>query len=282
MTIRCDNSRLIAGTQVLSIYAGHGILFENLPINGDQGGSPLLDDGGVNGDEIRWGPATVTGGSITVTLFEDGSFESAGGAGGFNYHWWRNGVQQADESVIIELAGQDYELTPETGVFSYTGAEVSILTNRLVTPQTGVYAYQGGAVVIDYEGGAVVYEIVPEPGVYGYAGLAVLLAADRLLTPESGANSYDGSPVILARGYSLTPVAGVHTYQGSDVGLFAGRSLTPQNGIYTYTGSPVAIDYSGVVLLLIDGYQIGYATTPVQLAYKRSDVLLSYRPDSGA
>jgi hypothetical protein len=87
-----------------SSYAGHGILFQNLPTEGDQGGSPLLDDGGVNGDEIRWGPATVTSGSITVTLFEDGSFESSGGAGGFSYTWWRNGVAQDDQAVIISSA----------------------------------------------------------------------------------------------------------------------------------------------------------------------------------
>jgi hypothetical protein len=87
-----------------SSYAGHGILFQNLPTEGDQGGSPLLDDGGVNGDEIRWGPATVTSGDIAVALFEDGSFESSGGAGGFSYTWWRNGVAQDDQAVIISSA----------------------------------------------------------------------------------------------------------------------------------------------------------------------------------
>jgi hypothetical protein len=87
-----------------SSYAGHGILFQNLPTEGDQGGSPLLDDGGANGDEIRWGPATVTSGAIAVTLFEDGSFESTGGAGGFSYTWWRNGVAQDDQAVIISSA----------------------------------------------------------------------------------------------------------------------------------------------------------------------------------
>lgn len=95
----------LVGGWTSSNYPGHGVPFEELPTDGDSGGSPLLDDGGVAGDEIRWGPATVTSGAITVTLFEDGSFESMGGAGGFSYPWWRNGVQQSDQDVVINSAG---------------------------------------------------------------------------------------------------------------------------------------------------------------------------------
>jgi len=100
-----SGGELVTGGWTSSNYAGHGIPFENLPTTGENGGSPLLDDGGISGDEIRWGPATVTSGSITVTLYEDGSFESTGGAGSFTYPWWRNGTLQTDESVVINSAG---------------------------------------------------------------------------------------------------------------------------------------------------------------------------------
>jgi hypothetical protein len=233
-----SGGELVTGGWVSSNHYGHGVLFENLPTEGDSGASPLLDDGGVNGDEIRWGPATVTSGLITVKLYEDGSFESAGGAGGFSYPWWRNGVLQADESVIIELPITEYVITPESGSFSYTGSSVSLLVNRLITPQAGAYSYTGGAADIEYNAATVTYIITPEPAVY--------------------------------------------TCTGPDVGLLIDRVLTTASGAYAYTGSAVTIDYSGVVLLLIDGYQIGYAVKPAQLAYKSPSVLLSYKSVSGA
>lgn len=116
---------LVTGGWTTSNYAGHGILFENLPDTGEQGGSPLLNDGGVNGDEVRWGPAAVTSGAITVTLFEDGSFESTGGAGSFTYPWWRNGVLQADEQVNINSSGGVISLTmPQFSVSAFASQTI--------------------------------------------------------------------------------------------------------------------------------------------------------------
>jgi hypothetical protein len=181
-------------------------------------------------------------------------------------------------------------ITPESGSFSYTGSSVALLANRLISPQAGSYSYTGRSVVIEYTGGAVSYVITPEPAVYSYAGLAVSLLADRVINPQSGSYSYNGQALALNRGYTLTPAAGNYSYQGQSVGLLVDRVLTPETGAYAYTGSALAMDYSGVVLLLIDGYQIGYASSPVaiayapatvQLAYKQTGVLLSYKPVSG-
>jgi hypothetical protein len=72
MTVLLDNARLIPGRMTLSIYRGFGILFENLPATGESGGSPLLNDGGVPGDEVRWELVSHEG--LTIDEFnEDGS-----------------------------------------------------------------------------------------------------------------------------------------------------------------------------------------------------------------
>jgi hypothetical protein len=182
-------------------------------------------------------------------------------------------------------------ISPQAGQYSYAGAELSLLANRLITPQSGVYAYQGSSIAIDYDAASVTYELTPEPGAFAYTGGPVVVAANRVIAPQAGAYTYTGASIVLVKGYSLTPVAGAYSYQGGNVSLLADRLITPQTGAYTYTGSPVTIDYSGVALLLIDGYrldyapvpvQLSYARPPVQLAYKHSDVLLSYKPVSGA
>lgn len=92
-----------------SSYPGLGILFENIPSDGENGASPLLNDGGTSGDEIRWGPAVVTAGSLTILQNEDTSFTSTGGVGEFYYPWWKNGVLQPDATVSIISGSYQHE-----------------------------------------------------------------------------------------------------------------------------------------------------------------------------
>lgn len=60
-----------------SSYYGFGIPFEELSETGEHGGSPLLNDGGVPGDEVRWELVSVSG--LTIEEFnEDGSIITSG------------------------------------------------------------------------------------------------------------------------------------------------------------------------------------------------------------
>ena len=82
-----------------SSYPGLGILFENLPVDGENGGSPLLNDGGVAGDEVRWELLSTSG--VTLIEFnEDGSFVSSG-TGSFTYRSFINNVAVGDFVVTV-------------------------------------------------------------------------------------------------------------------------------------------------------------------------------------
>ena len=105
-----SGGELHSGAWTSSNYAGLGILFENLPTTGGNGGSPLLNDGGVNGDEVRWELLTTSG--ITINEFnENGSFASDG-IGSFTYRSYINNVAVApDFTVTVNAAGTTVNLT---------------------------------------------------------------------------------------------------------------------------------------------------------------------------
>ena len=93
-----SGGELHSGAWTSSNYAGLGILFENLPTTGENGGSPLLNDGGVNGDEVRWELLTASG--VTINEFnEDGSFASDG-IGSFTYRSYINNVAVVPDFTV--------------------------------------------------------------------------------------------------------------------------------------------------------------------------------------
>ena len=80
---------LFAEGPTVSAYPGYGILFENLPATGENGASPLLNDGGVNGDEIRWELVGV-GGDLTVVKFYEDCSAHTQGIGYYDYEGFIN------------------------------------------------------------------------------------------------------------------------------------------------------------------------------------------------
>jgi hypothetical protein len=131
MTVVCDTQSLIDAKQVLSVYYGLGVLYEELATEGEQGDSPLLDDGGSPGDEIRWGPATVTSGDLEVEIGERGDFQSIN-SGSFSYLWWKNGVLQDTGHVIVQYPSYNIES------LVYAEAEVSSSFSNNITDSLGI------------------------------------------------------------------------------------------------------------------------------------------------
>lgn len=97
-----SGGELHSGAWTSSNYAGLGILFESLPTTGENGGSPLLNDGGVNGDEVRWELLTASG--VTMLEFnEDGSFASDG-IGSFTYRSYINNAAVVPDFTVSVIS----------------------------------------------------------------------------------------------------------------------------------------------------------------------------------
>ena len=121
MTEKCrsDNaSFLTVGRTVSSAYNGFGILFENLPTTGEQGGSPLLNDGGVAGDEIRW-ELISTSGDLVVDIFTEGGAYSSTGIGSAVYQRYKNNIPDAETwTITAQSAGSGTAVAINWPLFS--------------------------------------------------------------------------------------------------------------------------------------------------------------------
>lgn len=91
MTHVVSNSAPIIGAHTVKQYAGFGILGADIPTTGDNGGSPVLNDGILATSEYYWEIETPPG-SGTVTIYPDMSFVHSDAADGswpwvYRLHW---------------------------------------------------------------------------------------------------------------------------------------------------------------------------------------------------
>lgn len=95
----------LAGGWLTSAYPGLGILGAAIPASGDNGGSPVLNDGINAAKEYRW--ALVTSPSAgTITLFEDLTCLFSGAPDGIYttiYRLWEDGVDQGTATITLQV-----------------------------------------------------------------------------------------------------------------------------------------------------------------------------------
>ena len=95
----------LSGGWLTSAYPGLGILGSAIPATGDNGGSPVLNDGINPSSEYRWALVTPPA-SGTITLYEDLTFEFSGAANGIHsatYRLWEDGVDQGTATITLQV-----------------------------------------------------------------------------------------------------------------------------------------------------------------------------------
>ena len=101
----------ITGSLSVRLYPGFGVLGMNIPTTGENGGSPLLNDGILPDAEYHWRVETLPS-TGTLTIYLDGSFlwKSEGAQSG-NYPWsyrlYENGIDKGVSTVYQTV--QDIE-----------------------------------------------------------------------------------------------------------------------------------------------------------------------------
>lgn len=206
-----SGGELHSGAWTSSNYAGLGILFENLPATGENGGSPLLNDGGVNGDEVRWELLTTSG--VTLNEFnEDGSFVSDG-TGSFTYRSFINNSAVGDFTVTVDPLTTAYSLTCENVSDNHSVGDVSFYRNYLMlcdtvtdshtaetitltytTPSGTAYVITCDSVADNHQAGAVIFN-------RGYVMRADAVSDSHLALPV--ALRYSGEEIVLISTYSV-------------------------------------------------------------------------------
>lgn len=118
-----------------SAYAGLGILGADIPTTGDNGGSPVLNDGINPSSEYRWALVTPPA-SGAITLYEDLSFEFSGAADGIYSavsSLWEDGADQGTATITLQVG-------PSYTTISVTLANIVGAVSSVPVPRTAISA----------------------------------------------------------------------------------------------------------------------------------------------
>ena len=191
-----SSSAPISSAHTVKAYSGFGILGADIPTTGDNGGSPVLNDGVTSTSEYHWRVETAPSDG-DLTIYPDLSFiwDGTGVADG-SYPWvyrlFEDGVSQGTATVSQTvgaasgaLVGQGSALTgasartrehANTGALAGQGAAVAGTSNRTREhANTGVLAGQGAAIA----GTAAHVAIHATTGALAGAGAAVVGTSAR-------------------------------------------------------------------------------------------------------
>ena len=125
----------LSGGWLTSDYPGLGILGSAIPTTGDNGGSPVLNDGISAGKEYRWALVTSPA-SGAITLYEDLTFEFSGASDGIHsatYRLWEDGVDQGTATITLQVG-------PSYTTIAVTLANIVGAVSSVPVPRTAVSA----------------------------------------------------------------------------------------------------------------------------------------------
>lgn len=175
----------------------------------------------------------------------------------------------ADEWGSIEgsFTVSGYTITAEGGSITLTGADGSLLVDRVVGADAGAFTITGQDASL-----LTGLTLTADGGVYSISGADAELLIGRILTADTSDFNITGSDATLtySSGTTLTADPGVFIITGQDAELICGRRieiesgsfaiagadadlllsriLNAESGAITMTGQDVTLNYSGVVL----------------------------------
>lgn len=148
-------------------------------------------------------------------------------------------------------AGADYTLTAESGSFTLTGTDATLLHNRTISAESGSFNLTGADATLTYNSNSNACYLLQENGdlLLQENGDGLLLETCSLgINAESGSFTLTGTDAQLLHNRVLYAESGSFTLTGADAVLTYNPnnlSIECEPGVYTLTGSDVSLCYSG-------------------------------------
>jgi hypothetical protein len=226
------SSAPIAAAHTVKRYPGFGILGADIPDDGDNGPSPILNDSPVSTAEYHWRVETApSAGELTIypdLTFEWDSSGAADGAYPWVYRLFENGVSQGTATVAQQVGSP-------VGAFAATLDVITFAGGASVSPRAAFSLTTDDAIVV---AGA----RVSPSAAFGLTTDEAVFAGGGSVAgaPASGGFAITTDAITFAGGASVSP-AGAFSVSLADAAFVGGASVgNISEGAYALTLDSVA------------------------------------------
>ena len=138
--------------------------------------------------------------------------------------------------AIAGAAGGSTTLVADSGSYTWTGQDATLLTDRLISAESGSYSWSG------QDAGLLTDHLIPaESGSYAWSGQDASLITDRLISAESGSYAWSGQDAELIKSTVLTAESGSYNWTGQDATLSVSFVLDAESGSYAWSGQDAGL-----------------------------------------
>ena len=230
MTHLVTATRPIAGAHVVKRYPGHGILGSALPTTGDNGGSPVLNDGIDPNKRYAWRVVTPpSAGSLTI--YPDLTFEQLQDAAPDGSYPW---------SYKLLEDGQDAGNAVVTTTFGVTEQAITVAASKLVAQTSALAIKQTHLLSV-----AASKSTTHASALFTGQGATVTCAASTVVNRASAIGIRQAHKIGAAASTVSTQSAPITIRQTHRIGIAASTGQTKASAV------SIAVSVPGQVLLTL-------------------------------
>lgn len=216
MSHTVSNVQPISSAHTVKQYAGFGILGADIPTTGDNGGSPVLNDGILDTSEYYWRLETPPSAG-SVTIYPDLSYLFSGAADGtwpwaYRLFWVdSDGTTGNGTATVTDTFGSgSIALAIADSVHAHTTDAVGLTTQWLLSVSDPLHAHVADNMALSATGSA---SLVVQQASHAHIADGITITTNWLLSVANAAHSHATDNLLLdiSNAISLTVQDAAHT-----------------------------------------------------------------------
>lgn len=209
-----------ASAHTVKLYEGFGINGADIPTTGDNGGSPVLNDGIFSTSEYHWRIETAPSSGV-VTIYPDMSYEHTGAADGswtWVYRLYEDGVSVGTATVTDVFGTAAVVLAIADAIHGHVADNLTLSTQTALSVLEALHAHSADSLGLSTTGST---SLSVAESSHAHTADNIALATQRLLAIADAlhAHAADNEVLDTSSAVWLTVQEALHAHASDSLGL---------------------------------------------------------------
>ena len=209
-----------ASAHTVKLYEGFGINGADIPTTGDNGGSPVLNDGIFSTSEYHWRIETAPSSGV-VTIYPDMSYEHTGAADGswtWVYRLYEDGVSVGTATVTDVFGTAAVVLAIADAIHGHVADNLTLSTQTALSVLEALHAHSADSLGLSTTGST---SLSVAESSHAHTADNIALATQRLLAIANAIHAHTADNEVLDTSSAawLTLQEGNHAHAADSLGL---------------------------------------------------------------